>query len=136
MMIYCLYIQYFLRWAMKVRPMRQCGNAAMRRRERRTVLATPTPVVESAMLMELLMVDVTLEGNRRPSKVARLQTIGAPRVLAQLARPSWCGCRPRMATYSKLSTLLCCRSLAEGLPDEQRIQLRPQGRPRPRFSSA
>jgi hypothetical protein len=39
------------------------------------------------MLLELLVVDVTLEGNRRPSKVARLQTIGAPRILAQLARP-------------------------------------------------
>jgi hypothetical protein len=39
------------------------------------------------MLLELLVVDVTLEGNRRPSKVARLQTIGAPRILAQLAKP-------------------------------------------------
>lgn len=34
------------------------------------------------MLLELLVVDVTLEGNRRPSK-----TISAPRILAQLAKP-------------------------------------------------
>ncbi|WP_290608226.1 hypothetical protein [Janthinobacterium sp.] len=39
------------------------------------------------MLLELLVVDVTLDGNQRPSKVARLQTIGAPRILAQLAKP-------------------------------------------------
>lgn len=50
-------------------------------------MAAAVPVVEGAILLELLVLDVTLEGNRRPSKVARLQTIGAPRILAQLARP-------------------------------------------------
>ena len=60
---------------------------AKRRREGGAVLGAPAPVVEGAMLLELLVVEVTLEGNRRPSKVARLQTIGAPRILAQLARP-------------------------------------------------
>lgn len=60
---------------------------ASKRREEGAVLAAPVPVVEGAMLLELLVVDVTLEGNRRPSKVARLQTIGAPRILAQLAKP-------------------------------------------------
>jgi hypothetical protein len=60
---------------------------ASRRREDGAVLAAPVPVVEGAILLELLVVDVTLEGNRRPSKVARLQMIGVPRILAQLARP-------------------------------------------------
>ncbi|OEZ85654.1 hypothetical protein JAB8_38360 [Janthinobacterium sp. HH106] len=60
---------------------------ASRRREDGAVLAAPVPVVEGAILLELLVVDVTLEGNRRPSKVARLQVIGVPRILAQLARP-------------------------------------------------
>ncbi|WP_338678898.1 hypothetical protein OPV09_17350 [Janthinobacterium sp. TB1-E2] len=60
---------------------------AKRRREGGAALGAPAPVVEGAMLLELLVVEVTLEGNRRPSKVARLQTIGAPRILAQLARP-------------------------------------------------
>lgn len=60
---------------------------AHRRRQDGAVLAAPVPVVEGAMLLELQVVDVTLEGNRRPSKVARLQAIGAPRILAQLVRP-------------------------------------------------
>ncbi|QKY02827.1 hypothetical protein G3257_11620 [Janthinobacterium lividum] len=60
---------------------------AKRRREDGAVLGIPVPVVEGAMLLELVVVEVTLEGNRRPSKVARLQTIGTPRILAQLARP-------------------------------------------------
>jgi len=60
---------------------------ATRRREGGAVLAPPLPVVEGAALMELLVVEVTLDGNRRPSKVARLQAIGGQRILAQLARP-------------------------------------------------
>lgn len=60
---------------------------ARQRREGGAVLAEPVSVVESAILLELLVVDVTLDGNRRPSKVARLQAIGAPRILAQLSRP-------------------------------------------------
>lgn len=42
---------------------------------------------KGASLLELLVVDVTLDGNRRPSKVARLHPIGEPRILAQLAMP-------------------------------------------------
>ena len=57
------------------------------RRQDGAVLAAPVPVVEGTILLELLVVDVTLEGNRRPSKVARLLVIGAPHILAQLARP-------------------------------------------------
>lgn len=60
---------------------------AKRRREGGAVLAAPAPVVEGAALMELLVVEVTLDDNRRPSKVARLQVIGGQRILAQLARP-------------------------------------------------
>lgn len=51
------------------------------------MLASALPVVEGASLLELLVVDVTLPGNRRPSKVARLQPIGEQRILAQLAAP-------------------------------------------------
>lgn len=60
---------------------------ASKRREDGAVLSAPTPVVEGAILLELLLVDVTIEGNRRPSIAARQQTIGAPRILAQMARP-------------------------------------------------
>lgn len=60
---------------------------AKRRREGGAVLTAPAPVVEGAALMELLVVEVTLDGNRRPSKVARLQAIDGQRILAQLARP-------------------------------------------------
>lgn len=60
---------------------------AQRRREDGAALASPLPVVEGAGLLELLVVDVTLDGNRRPSKVARLQSIREQRILAQLAVP-------------------------------------------------
>jgi len=59
---------------------------ATRRRESGVVLAAPLPVVEGASLMELLVVEVTLDGNRRPAKVARLRAIGEQRILAQLTR--------------------------------------------------
>ncbi|MYM65419.1 hypothetical protein GTP45_01050 [Pseudoduganella sp. FT55W] len=61
---------------------------AQRRREDGAALASAVPVVEGASLLELLVVDVTLDGNRRPSKVARLYPIGEQkRILAQLAVP-------------------------------------------------
>lgn len=60
---------------------------ASRRRDDGAALLAAAPAVEGASLLELQVVDVTLEGNRRPSKVARLQMIGAPRILAQLVRP-------------------------------------------------
>lgn len=37
--------------------------------------------------MDLVVVEVTLEGNRRPAKVARLKPIGEQRILAQLLMP-------------------------------------------------
>lgn len=60
---------------------------AWRRRKDGAVLAEPAPAVEGAVLLELSVVDVTLQGNRRPEKVARLQMITGQRILAQLARP-------------------------------------------------
>lgn len=60
---------------------------ATRRREEGAALSSALPVVEGASLLELLVVEVTLAGNRRPSKVARLQPIGEQRILAQLAVP-------------------------------------------------
>lgn len=60
---------------------------ASRRREDGAALAGALPVIEGASLLELLVVDVTLAGNRRPSKVARLQPIGEQRILAQLFFP-------------------------------------------------
>jgi hypothetical protein len=59
----------------------------MRRRHDGTALASPAPAVESAGLLELLVVDVTEEGNRRPIKVARLYPLGGQRILAQLKLP-------------------------------------------------
>lgn len=60
---------------------------ASRRREDGAALTGALPVVDGASLLELLVVEVTLEGNRRPAKVARLQQIGQPRILAQLLLP-------------------------------------------------
>jgi hypothetical protein len=60
---------------------------ASRRREDGAALASAVPVVDGAALMELVVVEVTLEGNRRPAKVARLKPIGEQRILAQLLLP-------------------------------------------------
>ncbi len=60
---------------------------ASRRREDGAVLASAVPAVDGAALMELVVVEVTLDGNRRPAKVARLRPIGEQRILAQLLLP-------------------------------------------------
>lgn len=60
---------------------------ASRRREEGAALATAVPVVDGASLLELAVVEVTLEGNRRPAKVARLFPIGGQRILGQLLQP-------------------------------------------------
>ena len=59
-----------------------------RRRDDGAVLATPAPVVEGASLLELVVVEITEDGNRRPIKVARLKPIGEQRILAQLKLPA------------------------------------------------
>jgi len=61
---------------------------AKRRRESGAVLAAPAPVVEGASLLELVVVEITEEGNRRPMRVARLMPIGEQRILAQLKLPT------------------------------------------------
>jgi hypothetical protein len=58
-----------------------------RRREDGAALASPVSAVEGAGLLELLVVDITEEGNRRPIKVARLYPLGQQRILAQLKLP-------------------------------------------------
>lgn len=60
---------------------------ASRRRDDGVALTSALPVVDGASLLELVVVEVTLDGNRRPSKVARLKPIGEPRILAQLLLP-------------------------------------------------
>jgi hypothetical protein len=61
---------------------------AKRRRDDGVVLGAPVPVVEGASLLELVVVEITEEGNRRPIKVARLMPIGEQRILAQLKMPT------------------------------------------------
>lgn len=61
---------------------------AKRRREDGAVLAAPAPVVEGASLLELVVVEITEDGNRRPIRVARLMPIGEQRILAQLKMPA------------------------------------------------
>ncbi|MRW86765.1 hypothetical protein GJ698_22090 [Pseudoduganella sp. FT26W] len=58
-----------------------------RRREEGAALASALPVVDGASLLELVVVEVTLDGNRRPAKVARLRPIGEQRILAQMLLP-------------------------------------------------
>ena len=58
-----------------------------RRREEGAALSTPLPVIDGAGLCEVLVVEVTELGNRRPRKVARIQPIGQQRILAQLTMP-------------------------------------------------
>lgn len=60
---------------------------AQRRREDGAVLAAPASAVEGAGLLELLVVEITEDGNRRPIRVARLKPIGEQRILAQLKMP-------------------------------------------------
>ncbi|TFW15984.1 hypothetical protein [Duganella callida] len=57
------------------------------RREDGAVLPAPVPAVEGASLLEVVVVDITEQGNRRPIKVARLMPIGEQRILAQLKLP-------------------------------------------------
>lgn len=59
-----------------------------RRRGDGAVLPSPLPVVDGASLLELVVVEITEEGNRRPIRVARLHPLGQPRILAQLKRPT------------------------------------------------
>lgn len=60
----------------------------VRRREDGAALPTTAPVVEGASLLELVVVEITEEGNRRPIRVARLLPIGEQRILAQLKIPA------------------------------------------------
>lgn len=57
------------------------------RRENGVVLAEPAPVVEGASLLELVVVEVTAPGGRRPIKVARVKPMGEQRILAELLMP-------------------------------------------------
>lgn len=57
------------------------------RRDSGAVLAKPAPVVDDAALLELVVVEVTAPGGRRPIKVARVKPIGEQRILAQLLMP-------------------------------------------------
>ncbi|MYN42753.1 hypothetical protein GTP55_25750 [Duganella sp. FT109W] len=59
-----------------------------RRREGGAVLAAPVPAIEGAGLLELVVVEITEEGNRRPIRVARLHPLGEQRILAQLKLPA------------------------------------------------
>jgi hypothetical protein len=60
----------------------------VRRREDGVVLPVPAPVVEGASLLELVVVEITEEGIRRPIRVARLYPLGEQRILAQLKIPA------------------------------------------------
>jgi hypothetical protein len=59
----------------------------VRRRNEGAVLAAPVPVVEGATMLEIVVVEITAPGNRRPIKVARLMPLGEQRILAQLLLP-------------------------------------------------
>ena len=47
-----------------------------RRREDGAVISTPAPVVDGASPLNLVVVGITEEGNRRPIRVPRLQPLG------------------------------------------------------------
>lgn len=59
-----------------------------RRREDGAAISAPAPVVEGASLLDLVVVEITEEGKRRPIRVARLQPLGEQRILAQLKLPA------------------------------------------------
>lgn len=61
---------------------------AKKRRENGAVLASPAPMVEGDPLLELIVIEITEEGNRRPIRVARLKAIGEQRILVQLKLPN------------------------------------------------
>jgi len=58
-----------------------------RRRDDGAVLSEVLPVIDGASLFDLVVVEVTQSGNRRPAKVARLRPVGDQRTLAQLLMP-------------------------------------------------
>jgi hypothetical protein len=59
----------------------------VRRRDDGVVLAAAAPVVEGASILEVVVVEITAPGSRRPIKVARLMPLGQQRILAQLLVP-------------------------------------------------
>ena len=60
----------------------------VKRRWEGALLAEPMPAVDGNRPCELVVVDVTDQGSRRPSKVARLMPIGENRILAELVAPT------------------------------------------------
>lgn len=60
----------------------------VRRREDGAALSAAVPAVEGASVLQLVVVEITEEGNRRPIKVARLLPLGEQRILAQLKLPA------------------------------------------------
>jgi hypothetical protein len=58
-----------------------------RRREGGALLPAPEPLWEAPVPYELIVVDVTDQGKRRPSKVARLIPAGERRAIAELMAP-------------------------------------------------
>lgn len=61
---------------------------ALKRREHGAALPLALPVVEGTRLLELVVVEITEDGSRRPIRVARLMPIGEQRILAQLKMPA------------------------------------------------
>ncbi|NYE59905.1 hypothetical protein FHW58_001057 [Duganella sp. 1224] len=60
---------------------------ASRRRENGYALAAAVRAVDGTSLLELVVVEVALDGDRRPSKIARLMPISEQRILVQLLQP-------------------------------------------------
>jgi hypothetical protein len=58
-----------------------------RRREQGALIETAVPLWETAEPHELLVLDVTDQGQRRPTKVARLYPVGARKAITELIAP-------------------------------------------------
>lgn len=97
----------------------------VRRRDAGAAMAAPAPVVEGASLLELLVVEITEEGNRRPIKVARLQPIGEPRILAQLKIPSLVQLKGWKMVLSGIEEMRNESNLVRGVAQTWLCELRP-----------
>lgn len=97
----------------------------VKRREGGAVLATAQPVVEGASLFELVVVEVTEAGNRRPIRVARLLQLGEQRILAQLKSATLVQLKDRRLVLSGIEEVREEQGRIRGVSQTWLCELRP-----------
>jgi hypothetical protein len=83
--------------------------------------------VDGASLLELVVVEITEEGNRRPIRVARLHPLGEQRILAQLKLPALVQLRGWKLVLSGIEEARDDTGQIRGVAQTWLCELRPPG---------